>query len=244
MNTLVITRVAERQWHALDDDLVVGRGDASPRPDGRLFLSIDAWHDSVFERLAGAILAALPRPLYTVVDEADLDLTARWRQAGLTTRRREWEYVMASDSLPVPSPPGVTTLPIGTAELRPLRRLDRTIHAEIESSVGWDQMPAAVLSRPLDPARYMVAADSDAYVALARLAPLPKHTRIGLIAVRADHRRRGIARALLAEVRRATHERGVATVSAEVHEANTSAIALFEGAGARRQGSNLELVIR
>jgi hypothetical protein len=57
MNTLVITRVAKRQWHALDDDLVVGRGDASPRPDGRLFVSIDAWHDSVFERLAGAILA-------------------------------------------------------------------------------------------------------------------------------------------------------------------------------------------
>jgi hypothetical protein len=28
-----------------------------------------------------------------------------------------------------------------------------------------------------------------------------------------------------------------------VHEANTAAIALFEGAGARRTGSNLELVI-
>lgn len=51
-------------------------------------------------------------------------------------------------------------------------------------------------------------------------------------------------RALLAEVLRATHERGVATVSAEVHEANTAAIALFEAAGARRNGSNLELVIR
>jgi ribosomal protein S18 acetylase RimI-like enzyme len=244
MNTLAITQVAERQWHALDDDLMVGRADASPRPDGRLFLSIDAWHDSVFEQLAAVMLAALPRPLYTVVDEADLDLTARWRQAGLTTRRREWEYVMASGSVPVPSPRGVTTLPIGAAELRLLRRLDRAIHAEIESSAGWDQMPAAVLSRPLDPARYVVAAEADAYVGLARLALLPRHTRIGLIAVRADHRRRGIARALLAQVLRATHERGVATVYAEVHEANTAAIALVEAAGARRHGSNLELVIR
>ena len=77
MNTLVITRVAARQWHALDDDAVVGRGDASARPDGRLFLSIDAWHDDVFARLAQAMLATLPRPLYTVVDEADRALSRR-----------------------------------------------------------------------------------------------------------------------------------------------------------------------
>ncbi|WP_327008854.1 GNAT family N-acetyltransferase [Dactylosporangium sp. NBC_01737] len=244
MNTLVITRVAERQWHALDDDLVVGRGDASPRPDGRLFLSVDAWHDDVFARLAGAMLAALPRPLYTVVDEADLDLRTRWVQAGLTTRRREWEYVMPSGGHGAPPPPGLTLLPIGTADLDPLRDLDHTIRAEIEATIGWDQLPAAVLSRPLDPAPYAVAASLGTYVGLARLALLPRHTRIGLIAVRSDHRRRGIARALLAEILAATRARGVGTVSADVHEANTAAIALFETAGAHRTGSNLELVIR
>ncbi|MDG6107751.1 GNAT family N-acetyltransferase [Dactylosporangium aurantiacum] len=245
MNTLVITRVAERQWHALDDDLVVGRGDASPRPDGRLFLSVDAWHDDVFARLAGAMLAALPRPLYTVVDEADLDLRTRWVQAGLTTRRREWEYVMASDGgdglLP---PPGLTVLPTGTAELAPLRDLDRTVRAEIEATIGWDRMPAAVLSRPLDPTWYTVAAEPGGYVGLARLGLLPRHTRVGLIAVRSDRRRRGVARALLGHVLAATRARGVATVCADVHEANTAAVALFESAGARRTGSNLELVIR
>ena len=243
MNTLVITRVAERQWHALDDDLVVGRGDASRRPDGRLFLSVDAWHDDVFARLAGTMLTALPRPLYTVVDEADLDLRTRWVQAGLTARRREWEYVMPSGG-DAAAPPGLALLPLGTAELEPLRHLDRTIRTEIEATIGWDQMPAAVLSRPLDPAWYTVAAEPGAYVGLARLALLPRHTRIGLIAVRSDRRRRGIARALLAQILAATHARGVATVSADVHEANTAAIALFEAAGARRTGSNLELVIR
>jgi ribosomal protein S18 acetylase RimI-like enzyme len=244
MNTLVITRVAERQWHALDDDLVVGRGDASPRPDGRLFLSIDAWHDDVFARLAEAMLSTLPRPLYTVVDEGDLDLRTRWVQAGLTTRRREWEYVMSSDGDGAAPRPGLMLLPIGIAALDPLRDLDRTIRAEIEATIGWDQMPAAVLSRPLDPTCHTVAAERDAYVGLARLALLPRHTRIGLIAVRSDRRRRGIGRALLAEVLAATRARGVATVSADVHEANTTAIALFEAAGARRAGSNLELVIR
>ncbi|GAA3224268.1 GNAT family N-acetyltransferase [Dactylosporangium siamense] len=244
MNTLVITRVAERQWHALDDDLVVGRGDASPRPDGRLFLSVDAWHDDVFARLAEAMLATLPRPLHTVVDEADVDLRTRWVQAGLTTRRREWEYVMPSGGDGTVPTPGLTLLPAGTAELDPLRHLDRTIRAEIEATIGWDQMPAAVLSRPLDPTHYAVATELDDYVGLARLALLPRHTKIGLIAVRSDRRRRGIARALLAEILAATHARGVGTVSADVHEANTAAIALFEAAGAHRTGSNLELVIR
>lgn len=243
MNTLVIKRVSERQWHALDDDLVVGRGDASPCPDGRLFLSIDAWHDDVFARLAEAMQTALPLPLYTVVDEADLDLRTRWVQAGLTTRRREWEYVMSSGGDGAAPRPGLTLLPTGTAELDPLRRLDRTIRAEIEATIGWDQMPAAVLSRPLEPTDYAVAAELDAYVGLARLALLPRHTRIGLIAVRSDRRRRGIGHALLAEILAATHARGVATVSADVHEANTAAIALFEAASARRAGSNLELVI-
>jgi hypothetical protein len=142
MNTLAITQVAPRQWHALDDDLVVGRGDASPRPDGRLFLSIDTWHGSVFDRLADAMLAALPRPLYTVVDESDLDLTAQWREIGFTTRRREWEYVMPAVGDQAAPPPNLTILPFGTAEVRPLRRLDRAIRAQVEATVGWQEMPA------------------------------------------------------------------------------------------------------
>ncbi|MGI5247154.1 GNAT family N-acetyltransferase [Dactylosporangium sp. CA-139066] len=244
----MITRVATGQWHALDDDLVVGRGDASPRPDGRLFLSIDTWQAAVFDRLAEAMLAALPRPLYTVVDEADLDLTSTWERAGFTTRRREWEYVMPTDPRVTgldraAAPPGVTTLPVGAGETAPLRRLDRAIRAEVEATVGWQEMPAEILSIPVDPGRYAVAAEPGAYVGLARVVPLPRQTRIGLIAVRADRRRRGIARALLAEVLGAAHERGIATASADVHEANAAAIALFEGAGAHRASSNLELVI-
>lgn len=60
---------------------MVGRGGTSRRPDGRIFLSIDAWHDAVFDQLADAMLADLPKPLYTVVDEADLDLTSNWERA-------------------------------------------------------------------------------------------------------------------------------------------------------------------
>ena len=251
---VAITRIAERHWHALQDDQVVGRGEVSHRPDGRLFLSIDAWLEVVFDRLADTMLADLPRPLYTVVDEADLDLLLQWERAGFAPRRREWEYVMPTDpritglGLAV-VPRGVTMLAVGEAAAGPLRALDRVIRDEIEATLGWQEMPAEVLSGPdgparPDPAKYAVAACSDQYVGLVRVAPLPRQPRIGLIAVRSDQRRRGIARALLAEVLGSAHRRGIATASADVNQSNGAAIALFEGVGARRTGSNLELVLR
>jgi GNAT superfamily N-acetyltransferase len=249
-HAVLITRVAPGQWHALEDDLVVGRGEASRRPDGRMFVSIDAWHDAAFDRLAEAMLAALPRPLQTIVEEADLDLTVRWQRAGFTTRRREWEYTVPTDprvtglgsALP---PPGVMIKAFGSAEETPLRTLDRTIRDEVAAGPGWHDMPAEVLVRPvLDPSKYAVAAQCDQYVGLLRVATVTRLPRIGLIAVRADRQRRGIARALLAHTLGALHHVGKEAASAEVTESNVAATALFEGIGARRTGSNLELVLR
>jgi ribosomal protein S18 acetylase RimI-like enzyme len=99
-----------------------------------------------------------------------------------------------------------------------------------------------------DWSRYAVAAEAGHYVALLRLAALPRQPRIGLIAVRADRRRRGVARALLAQVLGSLHQpatgRRFEAASAEVNESNAAATALFESIGARRVASNLELVLR
>jgi ribosomal protein S18 acetylase RimI-like enzyme len=251
---VVVARVAERQWHAVADDRVVGRGDTSRRPDGRIFVSIDAWRGEVFDQLAEAMSADLPRPLYTVVDEADLDLTSHWEQAGFTVRRREWEYVVPTDPQvtglgSAPPPSDVTIVGVGEAREDPLRELDRVIRDEVEATVGWQEMPAEVLPRPagvtlVDPSRYAVAAQSGGYVGLVRVAPVTRRPRIGLIAVRSDRHRRGIARALLAHVLESLHRRGIETASAEVNESNGAAMALFESVGARRASSNLELVLR
>ena len=250
-HTTTISRVADGHWHAVEDDLVVGRGHASHRPDGRLFLSIDAWHGAVFGELADVMLADLPRPLFTVVDEADLELASHWRRAGFTVRRREWEYLVPTDPRAtgldaVLPPPGVTIVPVGGAAEAPLRALDRVIRDEVEAAVGWPEMPAEVLPRPavLDPSKYAVAAEVDRYVGLLRLAAVTRQPRIGLVAVRTDRQRRGIARALLASVLGSLHHGGTETASAEVNEANPAAMALLEGVGARRAGSNLELVLR
>ncbi|MFF5157911.1 GNAT family N-acetyltransferase [Streptomyces sp. NPDC000348] len=250
-NAVEITRVADRQWHALADDLVVGRGHAQHRPDGRLFVSIDAWHDAVFDRLAEAMLAELPTPLYTVVDEADTELTAGWRRAGFTTRRREWEYTVPTDprvtGLEAVLPPsGVTIVPAGQTDENPLRAVDRAIRDEVEATVGWHSMPAEVIPRPegdtiVDPSKYAVAAAPDRYLGLIRVVPVNR-PRIGLVAVRAGEQRRGIARALLAHALGTLHRSGVTAARTEVHQSNHAAAALFESIGARPTSSNLELV--
>ncbi|BDM73345.1 ribosomal-protein-alanine N-acetyltransferase [Streptomyces nigrescens] len=251
---VVVTRVAEQEWHALAGDHVVGCGDVSRRPDGRIFVSIDAWHGAAFGRLVQAMLADLPRPLYTLVDEADRDAKSRWERVGFTTRRREWEYFVPTDPRvtrldAVRPPAGVTIVPAGEAEEGPLRALDRALREEVEATVGWQAMPAEVLPRPhgvtvVDPSKYAVAAASDQYVGLVRVAPVTRLPRIGLIAVRAGWRRRGTARALLAHVLGSLHRTGIERAAAEVTESNAAATALFDGIGAQRASSNLELVCR
>ncbi len=248
----VITRVDGLRWRAVEHDRVIGHGEASRRPDGRVFLSIDTWHGAVFDRLATAMLADLPSPLYTMVDEADHDLTARWERAGLTVRRREREYLVATDPLvtgldTAPAPSDVTILGLGAAAREPaLREVYEAVRAEVDARVGWDSMPVEVPARPdgapMDPSTYAVAAAADRYVGLVRVVARRRHARIGLVAVREGLRRRGIARAMLAEVLGALHRSGVDTASAEVDERNSAATALFEGIGARRVRSTVEMV--
>ncbi|MGF6888238.1 ribosomal protein S18 acetylase RimI-like enzyme [Nocardia sp. GAS34] len=252
-HTTVITRVSETQWQAVNHGLPIGSGDVSPRPDGRLFVSIDSWLDDAFGPLAAAMLAGLPRPLYTVVDEADRDLVNLWESAGFTIRRREWEYLVPSDPettglAAVVPPPDTTIVAAGAAAEGPLREADRAIRDEVEASVGWPNMPAEVMPRIggdtlVDPSKYAVAAQSDRYVGLIRVVQVTRLPRIGLLAVRADQQRRGIARALLAHALGALHQRGIPRAAAEVNESNAAATALFESIGAQRVNSNLELVL-
>jgi ribosomal protein S18 acetylase RimI-like enzyme len=251
---LTINRIAERHWHALADDRVVGRGETFHRPDGRTFLSIDTWHRADFRPLAAAMLRDLPRPLFTIVDEADRTLTDHWQRAGFAVRRRELEYRVPTDPLltgliAAPTPPGLTILPVGVAELEPLRALDRLLRNEIRRTDGRSELPAEILPRPdgptsADVGKYAAAAlGSGEYVALLRLVSV-RQPRIGLLAVRADLRRRGIGRAMLARVLDDLHRAGIPVASADVHQSNVAAIGLFDGIGGRVESSNLELVLR
>ncbi|MEV5611096.1 GNAT family N-acetyltransferase [Streptomyces sp. NPDC052225] len=248
MNAYIdVARVADDRWQALEGDQVVGTGDLSHRPDGRAFVSIDAWTDAAFDRLARVLPAELPAPLYTLVDEADHALVERWRQAGFAPGRREGEYVVPTDPRvtglgSAPAPQGVTIVPFGEAEEGPLIALDRAVREEVGAAGGWHTMPAEVVSPPaLDPAKYAVAVLDGRYVGMLRIAPVPRRPRLGALAVRIEARRRGIARALLAGALGSLHAAGVAGAWAEAQESNRAAVSLLEAVGAQRVGVNVEL---
>ncbi|MFJ3877820.1 GNAT family N-acetyltransferase [Streptomyces sp. NPDC090077] len=252
MNTVMIDRVDETRWQAVEDGRVVGHGDVAQRADGRLFVSIDVWRDAAFERLAAAMLADLPGPLHTLVGETDHGQSSRWERAGFAPGRREWEYVLSTDPRetgldPSDVPDGVRILPGAQADEGLLRALDRAVREEVGAGAGWRTMPAEVLPRPdgplpLDPSRCTVAVRDGAYVGLVRVVPVPRRARIGLVAVRAAEQRRGIGRALLAHALGSLHRAGTGSAWAEADASNTAAIALLERTGARRAGGNVELV--
>ncbi|WP_328325318.1 GNAT family N-acetyltransferase [Kribbella sp. NBC_00382] len=243
-HAVTISRVAENQWHAVENDLVVGRGHASRRLDGRTFVSVDTWREEIFDQLAAAMLVDQSVPLYTVVDETDRELKASWERAGFTTSRREYEFVVPTEQATVLIPSDVV---IATAEEGPLRLLDKAIRAEVEAAVGWQTMPAEVLAwqggtRPMDPSTYTVAIRDGRYAGMVRVATRTRRPRIGLVAVLAADQRHGVGCALLAQVLQTLHNKGFEAVTAEVDESNKPALALFESLGARRTGTTLELV--
>ncbi|GAA1124614.1 GNAT family N-acetyltransferase [Kribbella jejuensis] len=242
---VTISQVAGNQWHAIRNDLTVGRGYASRRLDGRTFLSIDTWQDAVFDQLAAVMLANQPDPLYTVVDETDHELLANWERAGLTVWRRESEYVVPTGPNRAPAPPGLLIASGDQVAEAPLRELDHAIRAEIEAGPGWHTMPAEVLpwqggTRPLDPSAYTVAVRDGRYVGLIRVATRTRRPRIGLLAVLAAERRQGAGRALLGHALDELRRAGKDAATAEIDETNTAAMALFEAHGGRI-GRSLEL---
>lgn len=244
---VTISQVAGNQWHAVQNDLTVGRGYATRRLDGRTFLSIDTWQDAVFDRLAAVMLANQPDPQYTVVDETDHELAAGWERAGLTIWRRESEFVIHTG--PSSASPDLLIASGADVAEAPLRALDQAIRAEVEATVGWHTMPAEVLpwqggTRPLDPSKYTVAIRDGRYVGMVRVATRTRRPRIGLVAVLTEERRQGIARALLSQVLNGLHRSGTEAVTAEVDETNTAATALLEQLGAQRTGRTVELVSR
>ncbi len=222
----VVRVTPDVHWHALEDDVVVGRGYALHRPDGRVFVSVDTWRDDVFALLAEAMAGDLARPVFTLVAEDDVEHLGRWSALGFVDNRREDELVLPTDPAAsglagVVPPSGYTLVPADGIDEERLRRLDQALRRDVPGSEGWVTTPEAFHAqtfdpRFFDPETYVVALHADDGAAgLARVWRGTRHPRLGLVGVLAGHRRRGLAR----------HVMGELTSWAMDHEATTGLLA-------------------
>ena len=242
---------AGRQWHLLDDDVVVGRAHVLHRPDGRAFVAVDAWHADRGAELLEAVLHAVPGDLFSLADEKDHVQLALLGLTGFVEARREDELLVPVRAAAPVAVPGLTVVSAADAELDRLARLDERLRRDVPGSAGWvndlDSFRANTLeTRMYDPATHLVAVDdrTGAYAGLVRVGVVPGRARLGMVGVLPAYRRRGLATQLLARAFRAVAGRGIEHATAEADTTDTAAQALLRRFGARRTGGTVELVRR
>lgn len=225
------------------------------RPDGRCFVrGFDTRDAAATEALAIVVAESSCRlPLYATVDERDDRGRLMYERAGFVINRCESLYRVPTDPAltrlhGVEAPAGIVPVSAERVDVDRLRLLDDMLRQDVPGTDGWRWTDAAfraeTFSPEFDPETYLVAVHegSGAYVGIVRVwirSPVP---RLGFIGVTAPFRRRGVARALLARVFAALHDRGVPDVTTEIDETNVASRQLIENLGARPTGGTVELV--
>jgi RimJ/RimL family protein N-acetyltransferase len=231
------------RWLAWDGDRVVGAVHPWRRPDSRYTLYFDRCRADAYAPLA----AAAPGECFTLIDADNDDAIAALTGAGFAEHRREHTYEIRVRPIDAPVPHGLRIVTADATDLEPLMMLDCALREDVPGSEGWQ--PDAVWFREetydspfFDPMTYRVALDGDAYVGLARVwhGPRPR-PRLGLVGVLAPYRRRGLARALVAQAFAPMLERGPTVVEAEADSRDVAANSLLAGLGATLLRSTIEL---
>ncbi len=232
-------------WLAWEDGRVVGAVHPWRSPDGRMRLYFDKCRGDAYAPLA----AAIGGECYATVDAADSPALLALTQAGFTQTRREDEYEIPVARVLAPVPAGIDVVTADKTELEPLMLLDCAIRADIPGAEGWQPDPVwfreeTYDSPYFDPQTYRVALAGRDYVGLARIwRPLPGHRygRLGCVGVLAGYRRRGLARALIAQALEPLAGTAAAAVTAEADASDAAAHRLLASFGARITGGTIEL---
>jgi ribosomal protein S18 acetylase RimI-like enzyme len=208
------------------------------RPDGRHFV-----RDPDPKSLAEA-----RTDVYCTVEASQLD---SYLALGFEIHRREGIYLVPVRSAHAEATQGVVFANADEVDEATLRLLDNELRQDVPGTDGWhwgedDFREETYEAEEFDPTTYLVALDGETgeCVGIVRVWMKQPMPRLGFIGVRRGYRRRGIARALLAEVFARLDERGIDEVSTEIDETNTASCALLEGFGARRTGTSVELIRR
>lgn len=177
---------------------------------------------------------------------------APWLAAGFVEHRRENRYVVPTTTAGGSEPPaGVSFVTADRADEDRLRTLDDLLRQDVPGTGGWRWTPAEfrdeTRSNPhFDPEVYVVAVDdaSGAYVGIARIWLRSAGAHLGFVGVAREHRRHGIAAALLARLFGVLEERGLHDVTTEIDVTNVASRGLIEPLGARVVGRSVEVVRR
>ncbi len=253
-----MTNVGPGRWTATRAGQSAGTLAALVRPDGRCSVYAQVAPDDIDTLVAlhRAALSALDGNVFTEIDEPLGDAhgaSPALVALGYQITRREHHYAIPTDAIDVdraPLPAGFTVVSAADADLDRIRELDDALRQDVPGSDGWRNDPATFAEQLLadpqfDPATYLIAIDgSGAYAGLVRIWIRPSGPRLGLIAVRREYRRHGLAMALLARSLAGLTDRSVGHVVCEVDVTNTASNAVMARLGARRIGSGLELVHR
>lgn len=243
-------------WRALDGLDAVGAVTAFLRPDNRWFVWFDeASRADACGPLVAAVAENVASDLYATADETDTEAAARFARLGFSQIRREGIFLIPTDPVRtglvnVSLPDDTMIISAASADEDDLRLLDDALRQDVPGTDGWAWDPsdfhAETFGDDFDPATYLVATDTGdgSYIGLARIWVGPGRPRLGLIAVLAPYRRRGVARALLARAFAVLHERGQSEVSFEIDDSNTASLALLGGMGACRKGGTIEFMRR
>lgn len=224
------------------------------RPDGRMQVRPEGFWTSAAARRAVEVAETAGTPVLAHVPDHALAECAVLADAGFAIARREAVIVFEVETAlaaiaGLPLQPGVDIRSAADVDEDQLRLLDDELRQDVPGSSGWKSTPEEFREHTFadpafDPRTYLVAVvgEPGPLIALVRVWMNLSGPRLGLVGVRREYRRRGIASALLACALQAVAATGATTVTAEHDLANRASAMLAARLGARRLDTTLELV--
>ena len=224
------------------------------RPDGRLLVRTDGKWTSETAADAAELAKRRRVPALAHIHEQDAAEHAALIAAGFAESRRQAVVAIsverALEALGGSAPPsGVELQSAADVDEDRLRLLDNELRQDVPGTSGWESTPEEFRDQSFndpefDPRTYLVAVDaaSDEYVGIVRIWMKRTRPRLGFVGVRRERRRQGIASVLMAHALRAVERTGATEVTTEYDLTNDASRTLLERLGARRIGTEIELV--